>query len=134
MGGCGSKQTKSASWGNRHCKSSANGGKPDNAVGFACEGNFAIAKKDDQKFVETLDTQLKEKGVTDTEWMSAIGKLREAHKAVGGTDTFKEAIAQLNTTLFSGKGCHAVYAEYGGKGGQKSMTVYSKDVWDALPE
>ena len=63
-----------------------------------------------------------------------LGKLREAHSAVGGGSNFKAAIEQLNTTLFNAKGCHAVYAEYGGKGGQKAMTVYTKEVWDSLPE
>jgi hypothetical protein len=133
--GCGaSKQSKSASWGNRHCATQSRGGKPDNAVGFASEGNFAIAKKDHEKFVEPLDAQLMALGVTDTEWASAVGKLREAHSAVGGGSNFKAAIEQLNTTLFNAKGCHAVYAEYGGKGGQKAMTVYTKEVWDSLPE
>ena len=133
---CGSKQTKSASWGNRHCKSSGGGGKPDNAVGFACEGNFAIAKKDNEKFVEPLDPELGTLGVTETEWVSAINKLRDAHKACplsGGGTEFKAAIEQLNITLFSAKGCRAVYAEYGAKGGQKAMTVYTEKVWESLP-
>jgi hypothetical protein len=131
MGGCGSKQTKSASWGNRHCKSSSGGGKPDNAVGFASEGNLAILKGASEKFTEPLDPQLKALGVSEEEWASAINKLRDAHKAVGGGGKFKEEIEQLNTTLFSGKGCKAVYAEYGG-GNPYGQTVYPNAVWEAL--
>ena len=34
-----------ATWGNRHVKSGASGGKPDDAIGYAGEGNCAVLGK-----------------------------------------------------------------------------------------
>ena len=52
------KQTQTASWGNRHCASSALGGKPQNALQWTGEGEFAICNKD-KIFTEDLDMDLK---------------------------------------------------------------------------
>ena len=71
--------------------------------------------------------------MTAPEWANAIKQLRDVHKACGGGNQFKEEIEVLNTSLFGAKGCHACYAEYGGKGGQKAMTVYASAVWESLP-
>lgn len=127
----GVKQSQSSNWGNRHVKSSANGGKPDNAVGFLSEGNLALFKESESKFVEPLDPQLKELGVTVEDWELVQNRLRESWHLVGSKN-FKNVIEELNKELFSKYGCVAVYAEYGGKGGQKAMTVYTQEVWNSL--
>ena len=125
MGIFKSTQTKSASWGNRHCKSSGSGGKPDNAVGFISEGSPFKTR-----FLEELDPKLAVMGVTAEEWSGVQEQLREAYGIF--KSGFKAAIERLNESLFVGKGCIAVYAEYGK--GQKAMTVYAEEVWDSLPE
>ena len=125
MGIFKSTQTKSASRGNRHCRSSASGGKPDNAVGFISEGSPFKTR-----FLEELDPESAAIGVTADEWSGVQEQLREAY---GITKSgLKAAIESLNESLFTAKGCIAVYAEFGK--GQKAMTVYTKEVWDSLPE
>lgn len=129
----GVKNSKGSNWGNRHVKSSANGGKPENAVGFASEGNVAVLKSSSSKFAEALDQQLKAMGISEEDWQMVQTKLRDRWHLMGSKD-FKKAIDELNEDLFFKKGCVAVYAEYGPKGGQKAMTVFTQTVWDALPE
>ena len=126
MGVFESTQTKSASFGNRHCKSSANGGKPDNAVGFISEGSPFKTR-----FVEELDPELAAMGVTAEEWAGVQTTLRESYGVIIKKG-FKKAITTLNESLFIPKGCFAVYAEYGK--GQQAVTIYTKAVWDSLPE
>lgn len=126
-----SKQTQTASWGNRHCASSAGGGKPANAVQWASEGNFAVANAS-KRFIDPLDPQLEKQGVTEDEWQQALEKLRTAWGVIRKS-AFKKVIVELNESLFVPKGCFAVYGEYGGKGGQACMTVYTKEQWDLLP-
>merc|ERR1712194_308960 len=114
--------------GNRHCASSAGGGKPANAVQWTSEGNFAVANKS-KRFVEALDAQLAEHDVTEEEWQQALEKLRVSWGVII-KKKFKAAIDELNASLFVPKGC---FAEYGPKGGQACMTVYSKQQWESLP-
>jgi len=132
MGNTGSTQTQTASWGNRHCAESASGGKPANAVQWTAEGNFAIGNKE-KIFIDALNPQLAECGVTEEEWQQALEKIR-AEWAVISKTKFKKAITELNESLFVPKGCFAVYGEYGAKGGQACMTVYTKEQWESLPE
>jgi len=103
-------------WGNRNVKSSGHGGKPDDAIGFAQEGNFCS-----QQFTDPLDPQLAAKGVNELEWQHALSSLRQ-NKQVFCPSAFTDAIKHLNEDIFHPKGAHAVYAEYGK--GQKAMTVY----------
>lgn len=72
-------------------------------------------------------------GVTEEEWAEALVKLRAAWGVIFKGE-FKKAIADLNESLFVPKNCFAVYGEYGPKGGQACMAVYTKEQWDALPE
>lgn len=127
-----STQSRTISWGNRHCAESAAGGKPKNAVQWTCEGNFAIGNKD-KVFVDALDPQLAECGVSEEEWSSALEKIRVEWSCLF-KKKLKKAIDELNESLFVPKGCFAVYGEYGGKGGQACMTVYTKEQWESLPE
>ena len=126
-------QSKSAKMGNRHVKSSDKGGKPDNAVGFVSEGNLAFFSNKDSLFLEDLDPDLEAMGVTKEDWSGVQNKLRDRWTLLDNAD-FKKAIDELNQDLFFKHDCIAVYAEYGGKGGQKAMTIYTKEVWKSLPE
>ncbi|MBB6462638.1 hypothetical protein [Flammeovirga kamogawensis] len=126
------KQNKSANWGNRHVKSSSKGGKPDNAVGYLSEGNLAAFSDKDSLFLEDLTPDLEDLGITTSEWESIQNKLRTCWTLTKKA-AFKKAIDELNNEIFSNHNCVAVYAEYGGKGGQKAMTVYSKEAWNLLP-
>ncbi|AZQ65085.1 hypothetical protein EI427_22990 [Flammeovirga pectinis] len=126
------KQNKSANWGNRHVKSSSKGGKPENAIGYISEGNLAAFSDKDSLFLEALTPELKALGITTSEWEGIQNKLRTSW-TLTKKSTFKKAIDELNKEVFSNHNCIAVYAEYGGKGGQKAMTVYSKETWDLLP-
>ena len=135
----GVNQYQSASWGNRHVYSSHNGGMPTNAVGFLSEGNFAIARAQEARFVEPLTSELRELGLTEENWAMCQDKLRHAYciinpAAFSSRNSYSEAIATLNDLVFREKKCHAVYAEYGGKGGQAAMTVYTQEQWDKLPK
>lgn len=127
------KQNKSADWGNRHVKSSSKGGQPDNAVGYLSEGNLAYFSSKDSLFLEQLTPELKELGITESKWESVQNKLRSRWTLTNNKD-FKLAIQELNDEIFYKHNCVAVYAEYGGKGGQKAMTIYTKEVWDSLPD
>ena len=129
----GARQSQSAKWGSRHVRSSANGGKPENAVGFASEGNMALFKDKSSRFSEPLDPQLEKLGISEEDWRMVQNKLRNRWRQMGNKD-FKEAINELNEELFFKNGCVAVYAEYGVKGGQKAMTIYTQEVWDSLPK
>jgi hypothetical protein len=111
--------------GNRHCKSARTGGKPDKAVGFISEGSPFKTR-----FLEELDPELAAMGVSAEEWSTVQMKLREAYGIA--KSKLKAAIESLNESLFTAKGCIAVYAEYGM--GQKAMTVYTQEAWDSLPE
>ena len=131
----GVNQYQSSSMGNRHVYSEANGGKPLNAVGYMSEGNFAVAKSKEARFVEPLTPELKELGVTEENWTMCQGKMQEAYTCISITKSeFKDAIATLNDLVFKPVNCHAVYAEYGAKGGQAAMTVYTQEQWDKLPK
>ena len=130
--GCAASQSQTASLGNRHVKSSADGGKPDNAIGYASEGNLAAVGNKENMFTEPLDPALREKGVTEEDWRMVQTTLRERWHLMG-TGDFEKAIAELDESLFFQKGCVAVYAEYGAKGGQKAITIYTREVWDSLP-
>ena len=70
--------------------------------------------------------------MTEAEWQQAQEKIRTAWGVIFKKD-FKKAINELNESLFEPKDCIAVYGEYGGKGGQACMTVYSKQQWNFLP-
>ena len=70
--------------------------------------------------------------MTEEDWAKVQKTLQDAWHLIG-TGAFREAIEQLNEEIFSKHGCIAVYAEYGGKGGQKAMTVYTLAVWGSLP-
>jgi len=124
-----SKQTQSCGFGNRHCKHSGSGGRPDNAVGFTCEGTFALRKKN--RFLEELDPDLAEQGVTAEEWQEVRETLTEAWGAIFKKQ-FRDAIEELNEKMFAPKNCVAIYAEYGK--GQAAMTIYTKEVFDSFPE
>ncbi|ANQ49569.1 hypothetical protein MY04_2195 [Flammeovirga sp. MY04] len=127
------KQNKSAHWGNRHVKSSSKGGKPTNAIGYLSEGNLAAFAKEDQLFKESLTPELEQLGITASDWNKAQDKLRDQWRLMN-SKSFKKAIKELNQDIFSKHNCIAVYAEYGGKGGQKAMTIYDKKTWESLPE
>lgn len=127
------KQNKSADWGNRHVKSSSAGGQPENAVGYLSEGNLAYFSSTDSLFLEQLTPELKKLGITESEWEYVQDKLRSRWSLTNNSD-FKKAIQELNDEIFYKYDCVAVYAEYGGKGGQKAMTIYTKEVWDSLPD
>ena len=129
----GVNQKKSANMGNRHVKSSSKGGMPDNAIGYLSEGNLAFFSSADSLFLEDLTPELESLGITQKEWTSVQSKLRERWTLTNNAD-FKKAIEELNQELFSKHNCVAVYAEYGGKGGQKAMTIYTKEVWESLPD
>ena len=96
------------------------------------EGTLALFSGKEKRFGEPLDPDLRELGVTDEDWAKVQQKLQDAWHLMG-TRKFKEAIGQLNEEIFSKYECIAVYAEYGGKGGQKAMTVYTLVVWESLP-
>merc|ERR1719204_1561695 len=113
-----SKQTQSASWGNRHCKSSAEGGRPDNAVGFLCEGNFAVGKNKDERFVDPYEAQaLNGLDIDETLWKKIQFRLQESWGCIK-KGQFKDEIKKMNEEIFHPRNLHAVYAEYGAKGGQ----------------
>ena len=127
------KQNKSADWGNRHVKSSSKGGQPDNAVGYLSEGNLAYFSSNDSLFLEQITPELIELGITESNWQTVQDKLRSRWSLTNNKD-FKKAIQELNDEIFYKHNCVAVYAEYGGKGGQKAVTIYTKEVWDSLPD
>ena len=129
----GVNQKKSANMGNRHVKSSAKGGMPDNAVGYASEGNLAAFSNRDSLFIEPLDSKLQDLGISGDDWKKIESRLRDSWAAIGN-DALKKTISQLNEDYFFKIDCIAVYAEYGGKGGQKAMTVYTLKVWNTFPD
>ena len=123
---------RDASWGNRHVGDSVKGGRPANAVGFAGEGNLAAFKRKDKRFTNPLDPLLKEQGITDEEWAEILEGLRSSWGRIS-KKAFKAKIVEFNEKFFHPKNLKAVYAEYGGKGGQAAMTVYTLKVWKSLP-
>merc|ERR1719499_1080154 len=130
------KQNQSASWGNRHVANSASGGRPENAVGFLSEGNFAVGKSKENRFAETYEEQalqLGTCGVTKEDWEIIRSRLQNKWKVVFKGD-FKKEIQKLNDEVFVPKGLRAVYAEYGAKGGQAAVTIYTQEQWDKLPK
>merc|ERR1711918_22053 len=116
-----------ATWGNRNVKSSMNGGKPDDAIGYVGEGSVLGTRFADH----SLDPALARKGVTVAQWEFACQTLRDNY-SVFRPGKFKAAIEQLNQELFHPRGAHAVYAEFGK--GQRAMTVYDLAVVGAVED
>ena len=92
---------------------------------------MALFKGKSSKFSEPLDPQLEKLGISEEDWRMVQNKLRNRWHQMGNKD-FKEAINELNEELFFINDCVAVYAEYGWKGGQKAMTIYTQEIWDSL--
>jgi len=101
-----------------------NGAKLDTAVCILLEGSLL-----GKKFHGPLDPALAAMGVTDEEWAKVQAKLAKSWSAMGRTSTIK-AVEELNGTLFIAKGCFATFAEY--NKGQKAMTVFTVEQWEAL--
>lgn len=132
----GARHSKGASWGNRHVASSCRGGCPGNAIGYTQEGDCAIFKSKRSLFLESLNPRLAAHGITEEDWDRVIEELRDAWASNRFFIKFKlmKKIKELNVTFFHRHECHAVYAEYGPKGGQAAMTIYSMEAWKRLSE
>ena len=98
-------------------------GKPDGALGYVGEGASLLgAQYNPEKF--PLTAELKDKGVTDTQWADICKSLREGKGMFGIGGGFSAAISQANKSVFDKLGVIGVYAEYGP--GQKAMVVLDK--------
>ena len=129
----GANNSKNAAYGNRHCKSSTNGGCPETALVWVGEGNMAVTKKKDQLFLfygdddsyEKRAAALMENKLDKETWDAIIKRLQEKHGKIF-KKALKKEIEAINSEVFDEKGLIAVYGEYGMKGGQSCMCVEDK--------